>query len=109
VIHKGRECTGIESTIGSADTAAMASFSAEVWLLLAVVAACTITSILLALAHQFGQEREVHDLRAEVTRLREAYRKRLSEGAEEFGSGSSSGTVEWADVVEDSTEAAAAA
>lgn len=87
----------------------MASFSAEVWLLLAVVALCTITSILLALAHQFGQEREVHDLRTEVNRLREAYRNRLSEGADHAISGVGSGAVEWAEIVEDDTEAKVAA
>ncbi len=66
------------------DTGFVQNFSVETWLLMFLVAGACVTAMLLMLANQFGREREVHDLRVEVARLREAYRKRLAAGAGEI-------------------------
>lgn len=80
----------------------MQDFSFETWLILAVVGGFTVTSILLTLAHQLGQEREIHDLKKEVQRLREAYRRRLAEGAGAEGALPDNGEILTVDVVEES-------
>lgn len=62
----------------------MQNFSLETWLLFGVIAFACLTAILWTLASQFGQERDLFDLKREVSRLREAYRKRLADDANEI-------------------------